>query len=67
MIEQALEAWLRAEWLFRCGPNAYDQQTADWYEQATENLRQAAFGVGDLHKAYRSLAGDKPKQIRRKP
>lgn len=54
-LEQAAAAWVRAEWEFRCGPNAYRAGTQDWLNKAERKLRRALTGFGDLEAAYAVL------------
>ena len=54
-LRKAAEAWVRAEWHFRCGPNAFQEREAVWYCDATDELRQVLTGEIDLDVAAKSL------------
>ena len=54
-LRRAAEAWVRAEWAFRHGPQAYRDETMRWYLDAEDALREALTGVSDLVQAAREL------------
>jgi hypothetical protein len=68
-IQQAAEAWLRAEFAFRCGAHgfpAYGPETAEWYTDANDALREALTGETDLIQAGAVLGLAPVKNPRRK-
>lgn len=54
-LEKAVAAWIRAEWAFRAGPNAYRGDTQLWFETACDVLRAVATGHSDLEKAAQKV------------
>lgn len=54
-LQKVTEAWVRAEYYFRLGPNAYQTPETDWYERAIVRLRRAVTGKGDLRDAFEKL------------
>jgi hypothetical protein len=50
-LRDAADAWVRAEYLFRCGPDCYSSATAKWFEMANDELRRALTGESDLERA----------------
>lgn len=48
---RAVRAWIRAEYEFRCGQQAYCGDTGEWFNQASNELRRALTGKSDLGKA----------------
>lgn len=54
-IIEAAKALVRAQWEFRCGPNAYRDSTAEWACQTEADLYEALTGQRDLTKAGRVL------------
>lgn len=56
-LEQAVAAWIRAEWEFRFGPHSYTFDRQEWCVQAERKLRQALTGKRDLPNAYEKLKG----------
>lgn len=54
-LRQSVEALIRAEWQFRCGPNAYKGKTQDWFEGAMDSLRLEATGHSELDKSGKVL------------
>lgn len=49
--QTAVEAWIKAEWEFRCGPVAFGPTAASSFEDAADNLRRVATGETDLTRA----------------
>lgn len=58
-VKTAAEAFIRAEWEFRCGLIAYHGNTQEWYEDAADALREAVTGNKDLAKAGETLGKSK--------
>jgi hypothetical protein len=54
-IVKAAYAVIRAEWQFRCGPNAYKGKTQRWFEDAMEHLRLVSTTYSELGRAGKSL------------
>lgn len=55
-LQEAIEQWVRAEFVFRMGPMAFSDQTANWLVLAEENLRaQVTDGKTDLREAAKAL------------
>jgi hypothetical protein len=63
LLSKAVAAWVRAEYMFRLGPRAYQDQETDWYLKACDQLRAAATGHEDLGRAARAL-GVPPTRVR---
>jgi hypothetical protein len=49
------ERWVRAEYAFRLGPNAYHGETPTWLVAAEDDLRRAVTGHTELRAAARAL------------
>ena len=58
--EEAIKAWIRAEWEFRLGPRAYSEWAQDLFTGAEDNLRKALTGSATLVDAYSVLVTGKP-------
>lgn len=56
-LEDAVAAWVRAEYHFRLGPNAYNSQETQWYVRSEKALRRALTGKGELSAAFIELKG----------
>lgn len=61
-LENALAAWIRAEYLFRLGRHAYSDQETEWYEIQTRKLRRALTGFGDLSRAHQQVKAMKTEE-----
>lgn len=60
-LEQAVAEWIRAEWEFRCGVQAYQGNTPDWLSKTERRLRRALTGKGDLDEAFNKLKNETKK------
>jgi len=58
-LKQKIEAWIRAEYIFRVTDRNYTQEAQDWLLQAEDELRQSVTGLTGLSEAGNSL-GCKP-------
>jgi len=58
-IVKAVESWIRSEYEFRHGPQAYSDTTQHWMVKAEDRLRRRLTGEADLLKAYKSIQGHK--------
>lgn len=47
-LKQAIEAWIKAEYIFRLGPHAYQTPATEAMIAAEQSLRAAVTGQGDL-------------------
>lgn len=56
-LEQAVSVWVRCEWAYRLGPNAYQTPEQDELIKAEERLRRALTGKGSLGAAFERLGG----------
>lgn len=56
-LEEAIAAWVRAEYHFRCGPNAYQGPEGEALWRSETKLRRALTGKGDLAAAFARLGG----------
>jgi hypothetical protein len=54
-LSKAIKQWIRAEYAFRHGPNAYHGNTTDKIIEAEENLREVLTGHRQLGSAGASL------------
>lgn len=54
-LREAIEAWIRAEFLFRLGPFAYEDEPTKWYLEAEDRMRKAVSGEADLTEAARAI------------
>ena len=54
-LRKAVAKWVRAEYEFRLGPQAYSNVTTDWYVDAENQLRIALTGKSDLKAAYMEM------------
>lgn len=64
-LKEMAEAWVRAEFAFRLGPNAYQQEQTDWFIEAENELRRAISGEPGLGKAARSLGSPGADELER--
>lgn len=56
LIKRA-QQWVRAEYYFRLGKAAFNDETMEWYVRAERRLRKALTGYADLEKAFVALGG----------
>ncbi len=54
-LKQKIEAWIRAEFLFRFADRSYTQEAQEWLLQAEGELRQAVAGCEDLYAAGKRI------------
>jgi hypothetical protein len=50
-LKRLVERWIRAEWAFRYGPDAYQNYPTKKYLQAERRVRRAVTGTKELGKA----------------
>ncbi len=56
-LRSRAEAWVRAEFQFRCGPQAYQDEPTRWFMRAERQLRRAISGCADLREANKAIGG----------
>lgn len=54
-VIKAAERWIRCEFLFRYGGQAYSDKTQKWYMSAEEELRKVVTGSTDLVRAAKII------------
>lgn len=60
-LRDAVRAWVRAEWEFRLGDDAYHGKTTDWLIDAEESLREVLTQQRSLGAAGEALGKVMPK------
>jgi len=65
-VVNAVKLWIRAEYQFRLGNQAYSDETTKWYLRAERRLRRIAAGSSDLEKAAKSIGVQEMKSVERR-
>lgn len=59
-LSKAIERWIRAEYEFRLGPQAYRDTPTKWYLEAEDTLRKALTGCKSLRDAAKAVGVSVP-------